>query len=434
MSKVMKKLTLVILATCYCILCCGQTGSVGIGTTNPIPEAVLQVHTGSDNTKGFLVTGLINNATLPTVPDLGAGSRLMFFPGKAAFRAGAVDLTQWNNINVGRYSTGLGFSVRATADHSVAIGIQNTASGVGSMAFGAGSIASGEYSASMGLQTNAVGSYSTTMGFNTNATGSYSAATGFNTLSTGNYATSMGSFNVASANYSSTMGYSNKANSIYSSVMGYTTVAKGFSSLVIGMNTDSMFEFNQSTVNTRTPLFIISNGWASLRQNALFVTKDGLVHLSSRNISAGLDSGAVLAFGREGSGVGIKGTSFPTNTSSFWTNSMNRLSIVESSVQVLSGSPPYIAPRKALEVRGNIRRETYSRPFSLPGNSANSYVWTHNLGYQPIIIISVDQTGGTNSEYVSFAYSHSDNNSLSISIANRNGAVATGTVRWIVVY
>ena len=60
--------------------------NVGIGTTAPQPTAKLHVDLGTSLTDGFLVTG--NFSTTGTVPDLGAGSCMMFYPAKAAFRAG----------------------------------------------------------------------------------------------------------------------------------------------------------------------------------------------------------------------------------------------------------------------------------------------------------------------------------------------------------
>jgi hypothetical protein len=432
----MKKLALLISAISYCVLCFAQTNGVGIGITTPIPEAMLQVHTGSDNTKGFLVTGFINNATLPTVPDLGAGSRLMFFPGKAAFRAGAVDSTQWNNVNVGRYSTGLGFNVRASADYSTAMGFQAAATGHGSLALGSGSAAKGDYSTAMGTNTTATGTYSTSLGFNTTAAGTYSTAMGFGTSATGAYSTSMGTNSVARGDYSTTMGFNNRANGAYSTAMGLSNVAKGYSSLVVGMYNDSLLSANQNTVDIKTPLFVVGNGWAdNQRQNALLVTKNGLVHIDPSGKNNGtLDSNA-LVFGLWDTSPSAGIASSVNNNSNpggldFYTGKIKRMSITKEG-RVGIGTT---TPQHALDVAGSIRQETYQKSFSLPGNSANSYIWVHNMGYQPIIMISLDQTGGANCEYVTVSYYHTDNNTTWISLTNRNGAFANGIARWIVVY
>ena len=143
------------------IFCCGlvkftSAQSVGVGTTTPNASAVLQVDMGSNLTKGFLVTGVYNfNGS--SVPDLGSGSRLMFFPGKAAFRVGSITASQWNNSNVGT--------------HSMAFGSNTTASGTVSTALGSNTISSGTVTTSMGALTIASGAYSTTMGLYTLAKG-----------------------------------------------------------------------------------------------------------------------------------------------------------------------------------------------------------------------------------------------------------------------
>lgn len=75
--------------------------NVSIGTTNP--QAKLQVKNGS-----VLFDGTTGN-TIVT----GAGTRMMWIPEKAAFRAGAVNYTQWDNANIGLYSGALGYSTTA---------------------------------------------------------------------------------------------------------------------------------------------------------------------------------------------------------------------------------------------------------------------------------------------------------------------------------
>ena len=83
--------------------------NIGMGTTTPHPTALLHIDLGTSTVKGFLVNGTYNGTS--TVPDLGAGSRMMFYPGKAAFRAGYINNTQWDNTNVGRYSIAMGFTI-----------------------------------------------------------------------------------------------------------------------------------------------------------------------------------------------------------------------------------------------------------------------------------------------------------------------------------
>ena len=150
--------------------------NVGIGTVTPNTNALLHVDLGSSTSKGLLVTG--NYSAASFVPDLGAGSRVMFYPGKAAFRAGYVAGVQWNNANVGFFSTALGINSIASGSYSTAFGYVTIANGDNSTAMGASTTASGTASTSMGGGTLASGNYSTALGSNTTASGDYSFAAG----------------------------------------------------------------------------------------------------------------------------------------------------------------------------------------------------------------------------------------------------------------
>jgi Chaperone of endosialidase/YadA head domain repeat (2 copies) len=112
-------------------------GNVGIDTSSPHATAKLHINPGINLSAGILVSGTYNNSS--TIPDLGAGSRMMFYPGKASFRAGRVSSTQWDNANTGLYS--------------VAYGNNTIASGEGSIAIGDSTIASGDYSTALGTHT-----------------------------------------------------------------------------------------------------------------------------------------------------------------------------------------------------------------------------------------------------------------------------------------
>ena len=151
--------------------------SIGIGTTTPHASALLHINAGLNGAKGLLVTGFDVYPSV-TVPDLGSGNRLMFYPGKAAFRAGSVDGNEWNNNNVGHVSTAFGGST--------------IASGNVSTAFGYNTIAGGSYSTAMGSSSQAMGIASLAAGSGCNATGNYSIAIGSSGHATGNYSIAMG--------------------------------------------------------------------------------------------------------------------------------------------------------------------------------------------------------------------------------------------------
>ena len=113
----------------------------------------------------------------------------MWYPAKAAFRAGNVDSSQWDDINIGSYSMAAGFNSIASGGYSVAMGYQTTAQGDYSTAMGRYSVAKGVYSTALGAAL-AGGSHSTAMGGST-ASGDYSTAMGSVTAS-GGYSTAIG--------------------------------------------------------------------------------------------------------------------------------------------------------------------------------------------------------------------------------------------------
>ena len=159
------------------------SGRVGIGTTGP--EFKLTLDKGATTPDGgILAIGTYNSgATLETA---GAGTRLIWYPRKAAFRAGYVNGTQWDDANVGIYSTAMGINTSAIGNASVALGGNTTASGGSSTAMGSTTIASGGCSTAMGAWTTASGVQSTAMGFYTTAQPYGSLAVGQYNMVSGN--------------------------------------------------------------------------------------------------------------------------------------------------------------------------------------------------------------------------------------------------------
>lgn len=88
------------------------------------------------------------------IPIEGPGTRLMWYPEKAAFRAGYVDATQWNNANVGYFSVAMGENVTASGMNSIAMGVRTAATGAGSFAAGTENAATGDYSVALGYHAH----------------------------------------------------------------------------------------------------------------------------------------------------------------------------------------------------------------------------------------------------------------------------------------
>ena len=205
------------------ILVAANAQNVGIGTKAPF--ARLHV---TDSSVLFSAAGNIP-ATPHNTPISGAGRRMMWYPDKAAFRAGAVidaytnESTYWDAGNIG--------------DYSFASGLDAEANGYGSISMGGFTHSSGPYSTAMGSLTTASGGNSTAIGFATTASGDNSTAIGNEATANSGNSLAMGSYTTASGNFSTAMGYNTTARSDSSTAMGIRTVANGISSTAMGHNT-----------------------------------------------------------------------------------------------------------------------------------------------------------------------------------------------------
>ena len=86
----------------------------------------------------------INGSSRGLIPVEGPGTRLMFYPGKAAFRAGAIEGSQWDNTHIGHNSAATGLNTIASGDSSTSFGKETIASGPSSHAEGSHTVASGD--------------------------------------------------------------------------------------------------------------------------------------------------------------------------------------------------------------------------------------------------------------------------------------------------
>jgi len=177
---------------------------------------VLQVYDDA----GLVVGG---SSGAGAIPAKGAGVRLMWYPGKAAFRAGQADGTEWDDANVGEGSVAFGRSNIVRGSNSLAIGFGNSVPGNGnSIATGNNSKASGGNSVAMGNQVT--------------ASGFFAVALGSATTSDGTASTAMGSGTTASGDNSTAMGSGTKALGTSSTAMGANTTAVGTGTIALGSN------------------------------------------------------------------------------------------------------------------------------------------------------------------------------------------------------
>lgn len=142
-------------------------GNVGIGLL--YPSGLLHTYGAGSSGGNVLFEGVFKTSGIGNPPAQGPGTRMMWFPDKAAFRVGRVTGTQWNAENIGEYSS--------------AAGLSTTASGSFSNAWGSATTASRSQSTAWGFNTNASGTSATTWGENTKAPSFAETAFGYNNTS-----------------------------------------------------------------------------------------------------------------------------------------------------------------------------------------------------------------------------------------------------------
>lgn len=229
---------------------------------------------------GFAITSLPGSEPT-TIPVEGNGARLMWFAGEAALRAGGVNGTQWDAVNIGRGSMGLGYHVTASGDAAVALGYFSTATASYATATGSGTTASGASSIAMGDQSTASGWRSTATGYNTLASAHGSTATGISTTASGLYTLSGGSGSEAAGNLSV--------------ALGLRTIAQAYGELAFGRYNVAVG--NPGAWGGNDPLLSAGNGTdANTRSNALTLQKDGdliiagtLTESSDRRLKLGIE-------------------------------------------------------------------------------------------------------------------------------------------------
>jgi hypothetical protein len=226
-------------------------GRMGVGTETPLAD----FHVVGNN--GLL----IESDNTGTIPIEGQGTRLMWYPGKYAFRAGTITSgfdNYWNNNRTGIYSFAFGKNVMSSASYSVSFGEETTSAG--------------DYSMAVGYQSST-----------TNAA-PYSFASGYNSITSAPYAVAMGRGNRAKGEASSAFNYHTVADGDYSQSFGFYSQANGHHSIAIGnravANHDGSFVFSDASANTQT---------ISTAANQFMVrAAGGFIFYTSSNLSSGV--------------------------------------------------------------------------------------------------------------------------------------------------
>ena len=157
-------------------------GASSGGNARPLPPPAFPSTFVLRPDGGVVATGVVGQGAIPAS---GPGTRMMWFPGKAAFRAGRAQVQEWDDSNVGEYSVALGWGTRASGEADTALGYFTAAAGSASISMGAGTLASGNASTAMGSGSLASGDSSTAMGQDSTASGFVSTALGNTTIASG---------------------------------------------------------------------------------------------------------------------------------------------------------------------------------------------------------------------------------------------------------
>jgi hypothetical protein len=158
---------------------------------------------------GFAVAGIVGQGTIPVS---GGGTRMMWYPGKAAFRAGKVGGAHWDAANVGVSSVAMGHDVTARGENSVALGMYAEATGYSAVALGRTTKATETSAFAAGYRSEATSQFAVAIGQHALASGINAVALGLNARAGGDAATALGSGTIASGYRSTAMGYEASTN------------------------------------------------------------------------------------------------------------------------------------------------------------------------------------------------------------------------------
>ena len=275
-------------------------GGAGIGRTITADNGAVNIQ----GTGGLKVTGAVwLDGTTGGTPVSGAGTRMMWIPAKAAFRAGEVSGTEWDDASIGTYSTVHGGQNNtASSQWSIVGGGKDNIAQIGSYAMVSGGMGNNANNTSSaiagGRANNATGVESFVGGGGVNTAGGGANAVvagGFSNTASGTQATIGGGNGNTATNTQATVGggLTNIASGELSTVSGgqSNTASGQYSTALGGLQ-------NSATAQQATVAGGVNNSAQGLR-----TTVGG----GSTNIASGTGN-ATIAGGSDNNASGIVAT------------------------------------------------------------------------------------------------------------------------------
>lgn len=316
---------------------------VGIRTT--APEFRLSI--GDDG--GILAKGAFDAGSI--LATQGVGTRMVWYPRKAAFRAGFVGADQWDGFNMGEYSTAAGYDTLAFGEGAVAFGRETSATGDGAFAIGRDTVASGISAIAAGNGTTASGQSSFAAGINSTASGDWSTAFGNATTASGNHSVAVGANTQATAEKSFAGGNATVASQSGALAFGVNSAASGEGSLAVGNNTQATgqaaFASGDGTLASGTASFASGRNTVASGSNSFAV---GESTIASGNNSFAFGRG-IEARGSNSFGIALANQ---TNNIIFNPNTMAIMGGVVGIGTLNPSHPLHMASGARIQGNGNI--------------------------------------------------------------------------------
>lgn len=253
----------------------GKFHFIGMTQLLSVPYSLYANESGKwRNTEPVVQKGDLKNGQ--SLPPIGAGARMIWYPGKAAFRAGA-NFDKWEDQEIGRFTFASGFNTEASGDFSTAFGDRSSATGEFSISGGFVNNAKGKSAIALGYSNDAHQDHSIALGHTSQAFNPFSIAIGSSATATGDYAVAFGHHTIAKANFGIAVGLFNNS-------------------------------FDQPNGSLTDRLFQVGNGQdINNRSNALTILRNGNIGIGNKATSAEftLDVASRMRIRNDGTTAGL---------------------------------------------------------------------------------------------------------------------------------